>query len=1321
MSISTIDTSTTFTGNNSTSTEYQIPFKYLDSSHLKVVGVFANGGELDISATCSYTGDGSNLTGSFTTQDVWDGTSSVRVELDMPLDQPVVLQELGMLPAKTIEVQGFDRLNMQIRSVWGKMQASVGNFLSKGDNVSDLANDAGYLTGIADNSIGTAQIVNGAIDSNKIKNSSIFLDDLGAGIKASLASADSSVQSVTAGTNVTIDNTDPANPVVSSTATAGGGTVQGTGATTRNIRAVDEGTVAGNARGEGSVDLQTDRVGATQVASGIQSTIIGGIDNTAGGTQSVAFGAQNNTGTGVRSAILGGISNDITSSGSNNAIISSLQSDITGIQSQGVVIGGNNHDVSGSNAGAFAGQRNIVSGTSAVALGGSDSQATQVDSLVAGDNGRAIHVGARVFADSSDTDFPSIIADEFAIQGSALRLDDGNQGSGKILTCDANGSGNWADAPAGGSGGTVQGTGATTLNIRAADEGTVAGDARGEYSVDLQLNRNAVDQVASGLYSAIIGGRRNKATANNSAIVGGIDNSTTANDSFISGNTNSNASARGAVVGGISNAITGTGSNHVIVGGISNAITATTSHAGVFAGNNNTVTAGNSASLGGQRNTIGGANSVALGATDGITSANDTLIAGGDATASHLGSRVFGDNTATPIASIANNEFAIQGSALRLVDGNQGSGKVLTCDVNGSGNWVDLPAGGSGGTVQGTDAVYDIQATNEGAVAGNVRGENSVDLQTLRANVDEVASGTTSSIIGGIDNRASGGNSTVLGGQDNIASAYATLAAGRVATAGDFGARVFGDGTSTGISSLQPHEFAVQASALRLVDGNQGAGKVLTSDLNGSGNWVDLPAGNNIGGTVQGTNGVYDIRAVDEGAFASTTPRGESSVDLQTSRNTVDQVASGITAVLIGGTRNTASGDRAACLSGFECTASGDFSVSLGGRVGVADANYSLVAGFKGLAGAQLGARVFADSTTAGITARQPEEFAIQASALRLEDGNEAVGKVLTCNHADGSSNWADLPAGYIGGTVQGTGINSKNIRAANEGGLVGNARGENSVDLQLNKNAVDQVASGVNSVVIAGANNKATNNGSAVIGGVGNTSSAYTSFIGGGENNTASISGGVVLGGEGNSAITGSYSAVVAGNNNAASGLSSFIGGGTNNTATAQYAGVIGGATNAAQGNNSFVMGGYGNIASGARGTVIMGANSTASGDDSLVVGNACTASHKGARMIGDGTVTAFASKATHEFGVQADNIRLDVGTPVVGDVLTCNHVDGSSSWAAPAKVVYTVATLPATPAQGDVAMVTDATANTFHSVVAGTGSNIVPVFFDGTNWRIG
>ena len=50
-----------------------------------------------------------------------------------------------------------------------------------------------------------------------------------------------------------------------------------------------------------------------------------------------------------------------------------------------------------------------------------------------------------------------------------------------------------------------------------------------------------------------------------------------------------------------------------------------------------------------------------------------------------------------------------------------------------------------------------------------------------------------------------------------------------------------------------------------------------------------------------------------------------------------------------------------------------------------------------------------------------------------------------------------------------------------------------------------------------------------------------------------------------------------------------------------------------------------------------------------------------------------------------------------------------------------YTVAGLAAlTPAAGDRAFVTDADATTFASIVAGGGANVVPVFYNGTNWII-
>lgn len=52
-----------------------------------------------------------------------------------------------------------------------------------------------------------------------------------------------------------------------------------------------------------------------------------------------------------------------------------------------------------------------------------------------------------------------------------------------------------------------------------------------------------------------------------------------------------------------------------------------------------------------------------------------------------------------------------------------------------------------------------------------------------------------------------------------------------------------------------------------------------------------------------------------------------------------------------------------------------------------------------------------------------------------------------------------------------------------------------------------------------------------------------------------------------------------------------------------------------------------------------------------------------------------------------------------------------------------YTVGTLPSASGLGSGAraMVSDANATIFNSIVAAGGANIVPVWSDGTNWRIG
>ena len=72
--------------------------------------------------------------------------------------------------------------------------------------------------------------------------------------------------------------------------------------------AIPDGTaIGGDTRGDNAVDLQIVRAASTQVASGLRSAIVGGVNNTNGGTNSI---------------ILAGDSNSITG-GSNSAIVGS--------------------------------------------------------------------------------------------------------------------------------------------------------------------------------------------------------------------------------------------------------------------------------------------------------------------------------------------------------------------------------------------------------------------------------------------------------------------------------------------------------------------------------------------------------------------------------------------------------------------------------------------------------------------------------------------------------------------------------------------------------------------------------------------------------------------------------------------------------------------------------------------------------------------------------------------------------------------------------------------------------------------------------------
>jgi hypothetical protein len=78
--------------------------------------------------------------------------------------------------------------------------------------------------------------------------------------------------------------------------------------------------------------------------------------------------------------------------------------------------------------------------------------------------------------------------------------------------------------------------------------------------------------------------------------------------------------------------------------------------------------------------------------------------------------------------------------------------------------------------------------------------------------------------------------------------------------------------------------------------------------------------------------------------------------------------------------------------------------------------------------------------------------------------------------------------------------------------------------------------------------------------------------------------------------------------------------------------------------------------------------------------------------------------------------NVGIGIATPTYK-----LDVTGDARFTQPVKIgVFTVGTLP-TGTAGDRAFVTDSNASTFNAIVASGGSTNVPVFSDGTNWRIG
>jgi hypothetical protein len=521
-----------------------------------------------------------------------------------------------------------------------------------------------------------------------------------------------------------------------------------------------------------------------------------------------------------------GGSNNFSLSGSGNVFLGSSSGVNNGSGSSNTLIGSHTEVLTGSLTNATAiGNQAAVSANDAMVLGS-----------INGVNGATANTNVGI-----GTTTP---ADRLHVVGN-LRMVDGNQAAGKVMTSDVNGTATWQALPA-----------ATADWARAGNAGTnPANDFLGTTDAQplkLRVNNipagtlgNSATQTVgygvssgtggTGVQNTFIGGSAGSGNTSGSGntflgFSSGLANTTGSNNTFLgerSGATNSSGVANtfigersgfanttgflntflgtnsgqnnttavsNTMVGNGAGALTTTGGSNTFLGSSSGS-TNTTGTNNVFLGESaGSISTGSRnvfiGSSSGSANTTGSGNvAIGLEARPATGALSNAIAIGERAQVNTSNSMVLGSVSGTNGASTTVNvgigttspadRLHVAGN-IRMVDGNQASGKVMTSDANGTATWQAIPAAsidwGRTGNA-GTNASTNFLGTTD-----------AVDLRIRTNNLERLSV-------------TSGGN--------------------------------------VGIGTTAPADKLHVAGSIRMVDGSEAAGKVLTSDANGTGSWKD--------------------------------------------------------------------------------------------------------------------------------------------------------------------------------------------------------------------------------------------------------------------------------------------------------------------------------------------------------------------------------------------------------------------------------------------------------------------------------------------------
>ena len=312
---------------------------------------------------------------------------------------------------------------------------------------------------------------------------------------------------------------------------------------------------------------------------------------------------------------------------------------------------------------------------------------------------------------------------------------------------------------------------------------------------------------------------------------------------------------------------------------------------------------GNSLILGSGGRTILGGGEFATTAQPNFSVGGEDLILGSDAnisfytnTQTEWGSNIHAmqirNNGNVGIGTASPNEKLEVNGRIRMTDGNQGSGKVLVSDANGTGSWQDASSlADSDWTISGNNQ-YSAVSGNVGigvtnpngklvVSGGAIIGSTSIDATLSGQGAFQAASALNNTgfvatpwvYARAIEADQRGGAATLiaLGSQNGFTS---NDEIGFI-TSGQQQMIVKSDG-DVGIGTATPAEKLEVQGSVRIVDGSEGAGKILVSDANGTGTWTDPADASDNDWVISGTS---QYSAADKVGIGTTNPRSELDVN----------------------------------------------------------------------------------------------------------------------------------------------------------------------------------------------------------------------------------------------------------------------------------------------------------------------------------------------------------------------------------------------------------------------------------------------------------